>query len=101
MLVGLGVDIEPAEPLPADLVGLVLNSAERSAAKGDRVAQRFVFVAKEAVYKAIHPLDGTPLEYADIEIALGEGMATLQGRTAASACDAGRRKAGHRGAGVG
>jgi 4'-phosphopantetheinyl transferase EntD len=76
-LVGLGVDIEPSEPLPADLVDLVLGAAERQEAKGDGVAQRLVFAAKEAVYKAIHPLDGTPLEYADIEVALKEGRATL------------------------
>jgi 4'-phosphopantetheinyl transferase EntD len=78
LLAGLGVDVEPGEPLPADLVGLVLNAAERREANADRVKQRLVFVAKEAVYKAIHPLDGTPLEYADIEIALGEGRATLK-----------------------
>ena len=78
LLLGLGVDVEPAEPLPADLVELVLSAAERRETKGDRVTQRLVFVAKEAVYKAIHPLDGTPLEYADIEISLGEGRATLR-----------------------
>jgi 4'-phosphopantetheinyl transferase EntD len=79
-IIGLGVDVEPAEPLPADLVDLVLSAAERRATKGDRVKQRLVFVAKEAVYKAIHPLDGTPLEYGDIEITLGEGRATLKDR---------------------
>ena len=78
LLAGLGVDVEPAEPLPADLVDLVLSAAEQRETKGDRVKQRLVFVAKEAVYKAIHPLDGTPLEYGDIEIALGEGRATLR-----------------------
>ena len=73
VLAGLGVDIEPAEPLPSDLVDLVLSAAEQREAKGDAVRQRLVFVAKEAVYKAIHPLDGTPLEYADIEVVLGGG----------------------------
>ncbi len=56
----------------------MLNAIERRETKGDGVTQRLVFVAKEAVYKAIHPLDGTPLEYADIEITLGEGRATLR-----------------------
>ncbi len=78
VLAGLGVDIEPAEPLPSDLVDLVLSAAEQREAKGDAVRQRLVFVAKEAVYKAIHPLDGTPLEYADIEVVLEEGRATLK-----------------------
>jgi 4'-phosphopantetheinyl transferase EntD len=77
-LIGLGIDIEPAEPLPADLVDLVLSAAEQAETEGDGVKRRLVFAAKEAVYKAIHPLDGTPLEYADIEIALAEGLAALR-----------------------
>jgi 4'-phosphopantetheinyl transferase EntD len=77
-LAGLGVDVEPAEPLPPDLVDFVLSAAERRQTKGDRIKQRLVFAAKEAVYKAIHPLDGAPLEYADIEVRLGEGRAMLR-----------------------
>jgi 4'-phosphopantetheinyl transferase EntD len=77
-LIGLGIDVEPAEPLPVDLVDLVLSPTERVRTAGDGVRQRLVFVAKEAVYKAIHPLDGTPLEYDDIEIALGDDRATLR-----------------------
>jgi 4'-phosphopantetheinyl transferase EntD len=76
-LMGVGVDIEPPEPLPEDLTDLVLSAAERGETKGDRVAQRLIFVAKEAIYKAIHPLDATPLEYSDIEVALGAGSARL------------------------
>lgn len=77
-LVGLGVDIEPAAPLPSDLVDFVLTDAERRETADDGVGRRSVFAAKEAVYKAIHPLDGTPLEYADIEIRLSEGTAILR-----------------------
>ncbi len=77
-LVGLGVDIEPAEPLPEDVDDLILSDAERVETGGDRVAQRLVFVAKEAVYKAIHPLDGTWLDFPDIEIRLAEKVATLR-----------------------
>ena len=81
-LIGLGVDVEPAEPLPADVVDLVLSAAERREAMDDGVKQRLVFVAKEAVYKALHPLDGAPLEYEDIAIALSEGRAmSSDGRT--------------------
>jgi 4'-phosphopantetheinyl transferase EntD len=76
-LAGIGVDVEPAEPLPGDLIDLVLGAAERAETEGDGVMRRLVFAAKEAVYKAIHPLDGTPLEYADIEVRLAEGIATL------------------------
>ena len=77
-LVGIGIDIEPAEPLPADLVDFVLTPPERRETSADPVAQRLVFAAKEAVYKAIHPLDGSALEYADITIRLFDGAATLR-----------------------
>jgi len=66
-LAGIGVDVEPAEPLPADLVDFVLTPAEQSEAAGDPVKQRLVFACKEAVYKAVHPIDGSPLEFLDIE----------------------------------
>ena len=75
---GLGVDIEPAEPLPSDLVDHVLLPAERAETGADGVARRLVFAGKEAVYKAIHPLDGSDLEYPDIEVRLGEGVARLR-----------------------
>ena len=74
-LVGLGVDIEPAEPLPADLIEFVLLGDERRYA--GTVAGRLVFVAKEAVFKAINPLDATSLEYADIAVDLDAMTATL------------------------
>ncbi|HKN29667.1 MAG TPA: 4'-phosphopantetheinyl transferase superfamily protein [Roseiarcus sp.] len=77
-LVGLGVDVEPAEALPEEVIDMVLSGAERRATGGDGVAQRLVFVAKEAVYKAINPLDGSWLDFADIEVGLAEGTATLR-----------------------
>ena len=77
-LVGLGVDVEPAEPLPVDVVDLVLSEAELRRTEGDGVAQRLVFVAKEAVYKAIHPLDGTWLDFPDIDVRLKEKTAALR-----------------------
>ena len=77
-LVGLGVDVEPAEPLPAEIVDMVVSAAERRETGNDGVAQRLIFVAKEAVYKAIHPLDGTWLDFPDIEIRLADQTATLR-----------------------
>ena len=75
-LAGLGVDTEAAAPLPTDLVEFVLHGEERRHAV--EVAGRLVFAAKEAVYKAIHPLDGSPLEYADIFVRLDAMTATLR-----------------------
>ncbi len=77
-IIGLGVDVEPAEPLPADVIDMVLSAAELREAAGDGVRRRLVFVAKEAVYKATHPLDGMWLDFEDIEVRLAEGRATLQ-----------------------
>ena len=77
-LAGLGIDVEPAEPLPEEVVGLVLSVAEQRETAADGRAQRLVFVAKEAVYKAIHPLDGAWLDFPDIEVRLAEGTATLR-----------------------
>jgi 4'-phosphopantetheinyl transferase EntD len=74
----LGVDVEPAEPLPSDLVDRVLSAGEKRLTASDRVADRLIFAAKEAVYKALNALDGSPLEYDDIEIRLAEGVAVLR-----------------------
>jgi 4'-phosphopantetheinyl transferase EntD len=67
-LAALGVDVEPAEPLPGDVAEIVLLPSERRACAADPVLSRAIFAAKEAVYKAINPLDGSQLEYEDIEV---------------------------------
>ena len=78
----LGVDVEPAEPLPGDVAEIVLLASERRACVADPVLSRAIFAAKEAIYKAINPLDGSSLEYEDIEVDLGAGAAQLRdGRT--------------------
>jgi 4'-phosphopantetheinyl transferase EntD len=77
-LVGLGVDVEPAEPLPREIVEMVLSPSEQRETKNDGVSQRLVFVAKEAVYKAVNPIDGLWLDFSDIEIRLGDQTATLR-----------------------
>lgn len=74
----LGVDIEPAEPLPGDLADYVLTQDERRSFAGEPLAGRMVFAAKEAVYKAVHPLDGAALDYADIVCDARMSAATLR-----------------------
>jgi 4'-phosphopantetheinyl transferase EntD len=86
----VGVDVEPAEPLPEDVAEIALSPAERRAA--DPVLARAIFAAKEAVYKAINPLDGTPLEYEDIEVDLAARRARLSdGRALALVFSRGER----------
>jgi 4'-phosphopantetheinyl transferase EntD len=66
----LGIDIEPAEPLPDDIVDLVATVAERPGLVGDPLRGRLLFAAKEAVYKAMHPRDGVFLDFHDIAVDL-------------------------------
>jgi 4'-phosphopantetheinyl transferase EntD len=78
---GVGIDIEPAGPLSADMIGLVVTPAERQRIENDPVRAKHLFVAKEAIYKALHPLDGRFLEYHDISVDLpGNRALTRNGR---------------------
>ena len=91
-LLALGVDIEPALPLPDEVAAIALSARERASVGEDRIAFSLIFAAKEAVYKAINPLDGSALEYEDIDIDLGAGVATLvDGRRVEMATHRGER----------
>jgi 4'-phosphopantetheinyl transferase EntD len=74
----LGIDIEPAEPLPQELLDLVATPRERSRICDDAYRGRLLFAAKEAVYKAVYPLDQTVLDYQDIEIDLAARKAVVR-----------------------
>ena len=77
----LGVDVEPATMLPHDMLELIATSSERRAIADDPSGGRLLFTAKEAVYKAVHPLDGIFLEFQDIEVDLARRKAiTRNGR---------------------
>lgn len=68
----LGIDVEPAEALPADAGDIVLTEDERAwvlTAQATRPeVARLVFCAKECVHKAVHPLRGAWLEFSDVRI---------------------------------
>jgi 4'-phosphopantetheinyl transferase EntD len=66
----LGIDVEPAEALASDLLELVATPRERAAIEHDPFGGRLLFAAKEAVYKAVFPLDGTFLDHHDVEVDL-------------------------------
>ena len=74
----LGVDIEPAEPLPSELLDLVATPQEQLKLAYDAYRGRLLFVAKEAVYKAVYPLDRMFLEHHDVEINLAERKAVVR-----------------------
>lgn len=66
----LGIDIEPAEPLPDDVCSLVVSASDVAGVEDPHLTGRVIFAAKEAVYKAAHPLDGQILNYDDIRVDL-------------------------------
>ncbi len=65
----LGVDVEPALPLPAEIKNdVAITAIERAAVGDDLVAARLLFCAKEAVFKACFPIEGVFFEHADVQL---------------------------------
>lgn len=68
----IGIDGEPAEPLPSGVWDIVATREEKASIPTHRFGQppwqRLVFSAKESVYKAWYPVHRTWLDFADIEI---------------------------------
>lgn len=82
-IAALGIDVEPAHPLPDDIFALVAIPADRTDITDRHLAGRILFAAKEAVYKAAYPLDREVLGYEDITVDLNAGAAmTKTGRRA-------------------
>jgi 4'-phosphopantetheinyl transferase EntD len=73
-VVALGIDAEPAGPLPARVLPAVATVAERAwlaermAAAPEVCWDTLLFSAKESAYKAWFPLTGTPLGFADVAV---------------------------------
>lgn len=69
---GLGIDAEPAEPLPEGLHELIASSDEWTSYFSQLGAQprteRLLFSAKESVFKATFPLYGEWLEFDDVTV---------------------------------
>jgi 4'-phosphopantetheinyl transferase EntD len=74
----LGIDVEPAELLPPELLDMVTTPQERRSIADDPYRGRLLFVAKEAVYKAVYPLDQTFLDHHDVEVSLAERQAVVR-----------------------
>jgi 4'-phosphopantetheinyl transferase EntD len=73
----IGIDIEPAEELPTDLVELVATPTERSKLSAFHCGGRLLFVVKEAIYKAVAPLDKLFLDHHDVEVDFSGCQATV------------------------
>lgn len=78
---GIGIDIEPAEPLPSELREAVVFPGDLSRSGWGDVADRVIFCAKEAAYKAVYPLDREVLGFGDVTVDLVAGFGeTRSGR---------------------
>jgi 4'-phosphopantetheinyl transferase EntD len=73
-VLGIGIDAEPDEPLPPDVLPVVTSASERQhlvslrAATPDIAWCRLLFAAKEAVYKAWYPRTRSWLGFDDVEV---------------------------------
>ena len=74
----IGIDIEPAERLPPDLLDIVATPREQLDIGHDPYQGRLLFVAKEAVFKAVHPLDQVFLDHHDVHIDFVDRKATVR-----------------------
>lgn len=77
-LAGIGIDVEPAEALSAELLEFVLTPRERASLATDPCGGRLFFVVKEAVYKAVFPLDRQFLDHHEVEVDLTKQKAQLR-----------------------
>jgi len=72
---GIGIDVERAGPLPDNVVARILAPAEREAIARlplplRTIADRLVFSAKEAAYKALYPRTKEFLDFSDLHVEL-------------------------------
>jgi 4'-phosphopantetheinyl transferase EntD len=74
----VGIDIEPAEPLAPELLSIVATAKERDRIENDPFRGRLLFSIKEAIYKAVYPLDRTFLDHHDVEVSLADGTAVVR-----------------------
>jgi 4'-phosphopantetheinyl transferase EntD len=74
----IGIDVEPAEPLAPDLLDIVATAKERETIQDDPCGGRLLFAVKEAIYKAVYPLDGVFLDHHDVEVSLSAGTAAIR-----------------------
>lgn len=74
----VGIDVEPAEPLPPKIMEEISTPGEQRRYDADLLQSRVLFCAKEAVYKAFNSKTGQFLGFQDVEVDLDSGEATLK-----------------------
>lgn len=82
-VLAIGIDAEPAEPLPEDVLPIVSSATERSRLDDlyvkfpDVPWDRLLFAAKEAVYKAWFPRTRLWLDFDEVEVVFSPGDKTF------------------------
>jgi 4'-phosphopantetheinyl transferase EntD len=85
-LTTIGIDAEPAEPLPDGVLDLVSTAAERvrlaalADARPGVAWDRVLFSAKESVYKAWFPLTGAWLDFEGADVTIDPSAGTFVAR---------------------
>ena len=74
---GIGVDIEPAEPLAPGIHELVGRAEEWASLSDLAFCDKALFSIKEAVFKAVYPRHGIFLDFHDVTVAFGSRTATV------------------------
>jgi len=71
-VMSLGLDVEPATPLPSGVLPIVCTAAERDmiASTNDHLLGKLVFCAKESIYKAWFPIMREPLEFQEASVSI-------------------------------
>jgi 4'-phosphopantetheinyl transferase EntD len=87
---GLGLDIEPATPLAAELHDIICTAAERRflaclPAKARGLEAKRIFCAKEAFYKAHSPLSRHDISFQDVSLSSRPQQGLFQLDVAAAA----------------
>ena len=88
----IGIDLEPATPLPADLRATILDDAESGI---DDLHAKLIFSAKEAVYKAQYALTRQMLGFDAVTISLTQGGLSARFRQEVGPIPVGRILHGH------
>ena len=66
----IGLDMEIAEPLQADLIPMILRPEENLASDGTRA--KLIFSIKESIYKCLYPLTQAYIDFLDMEVYVNE-----------------------------
>lgn len=78
----IGIDVEPAEAAPIELLKIIATPSELSTLDTYAYGGRLLFVAKEAAYKALAGLDQLFLDHRDVEVDFVKRRAVVRnGRT--------------------